>query len=48
MTWYQIGSTWPLWPELHRRNIPLTRADSLGNECARGDLNPHVLADTGT
>ena len=28
--------------------IDVTRYDAMRIVCARGDLNPHVLADTGT
>jgi hypothetical protein len=28
--------------------LALTRRDAMRSQCARGDLNPHVLADTGT
>jgi hypothetical protein len=35
-------------PEFQRWNIALTRPSAFAELCARGDLNPHVLADTGT
>jgi hypothetical protein len=35
-------------PELQCRNMRLTSALRFALACARGDLNPHVLADTGT
>jgi hypothetical protein len=31
-----------------RWNIALARPSAFAELCARGDLNPHVLADTGT
>jgi hypothetical protein len=38
----------PFEPESQRWNIWLTRPSIFAVLCARGDLNPHVLADTGT
>ena len=47
-TKYQRSITGASRPEFQRWNMALTGRFAFTDQCARGDLNPHVLADTGT
>jgi hypothetical protein len=47
-SWYHAGITDWISPKSQQWYMALIRGDALKSWCARGDLNPHVLADTGT
>ena len=45
---YHVGITRGVFGGMTKRPEPLTCRDSGRHLCARGDLNPHALSDTGT